>query len=149
MTDQPRDETGKYRERTRIERWLRAVKRLLGVGDAPPAAGDDGVSLERWVADLTYQEVHATTWGVAIAALAVTTQSAVVASVAAGLLLFAYTGDKSRAKSMGADVPDAVYQQVRRESHYFTGGLAIGAVVGAAALYLGIELPTLAPYAPL
>lgn len=138
MTDQPRDDQGRFvspdpSRLARIARWI--TERLP---DNPaPLSGSDAADPRQWLGDLTYAEVHAATWGFALVAAAVVTQSALFATAFLGLLAYAFTGSKAKSKSLGVDVPADVYRQVRHEVHYFILGGVLGYVVPTVAQHLG------------
>lgn len=102
-----------------------------------PADGSDPARLGAWKDDLTFQEVHAFTWGFGLTALAVATGSQLLMATVVGLALFAFTGRWAKAKAMGVDVEDYVKKQIRREPQYFLGGVVAGAAVGHAVYVLG------------
>lgn len=104
--------------------------------------GTTPISLRAWFEDLTYQEVHATTWGFGLAALATNTESTTLAMAIVGLTVYAFGEKKAKQKDVDlVDVPEYVKEQVRRESHYFFGGVFAGVVVGGTTRMLGLAFP--------
>lgn len=142
--DQPRDDQGRFTspDPSRLARIARWIFERLPENPAP-LSGSDGVGLRAWAGDLSYQEVHAATWGFALMAAAVTTGSDLFAITYIGLLAYAFTGRKARAKSMGVDVPESVWKQTRAEPHYFALGGGLGWLAPTAAAHFGytVQIP--------
>lgn len=109
----------------------------------PPLTGDDEVGIRAWLADLTYAEVHAFTYGfglpvVALLALFVAPDLAslpLVASVA--LLLYGITGDEAFLSEFGLAIEQAILEQIRHETHYYLGGLVLGVGVFLVGFVIG------------
>ncbi|MFC7044286.1 hypothetical protein ACFQH6_20505 [Halobacteriaceae archaeon GCM10025711] len=105
-----------------------------------PAQGSDRATVQAFLKDIQFREVHAFTWGFVGTLVAITTNSMTIGAAILGLLVYAYTGKKATARDLGTDVEDYVWRQVRREPHYFGTGILTGAIVGGIAVLAGVNL---------
>ena len=116
-----------------------------------PLSGTDRIDVQEWVADLTYGEIHAFLWGAGLAAVATLSQSAVVGSLAVGLLLYAVGGRAAVArddKVPTENIPEQLRRQIKRQPHYYIFGGFVGIVLGFIALTLGVDPSALDPFVP-
>ncbi|MEE6210836.1 hypothetical protein U3A55_11825 [Salarchaeum sp. III] len=108
--------------------------------------GSSPARIQAWLKDLTFAEVHAFIWGFGLVAGGLTLHSTALLALAGGILIYAFTGRKALLRKLvksSVDVPDYVFTQVRREVHYYIGGLLAGLGAGALARAFGLSIDIL------